>query len=518
VSRVSPSAGSWLQLREFRPNRDLLRAIFLFVLGLAACWRLNPLRSPIVADNQIYFYIAERAASGIPPHISEFDPKNALSMFLTALAIRLGRWAGADDLLAARALSIAVAAAALPLLWTAMRRLGGSRRMAWTASAVPLLFHDFLLLAVGGARPKVFLVFFELLWLIAAASGRTWLLGAASACCFLVWQPALLLLAIACVSAFFREDRRGAAVAEILAGAVVPVLGYEAYFLWHGALAEQLFQSLVFPAMYGKPHRPLLGVAQSVLLLKKFDPRTIVVVAGALALAGCWASFAFRPRMVLSLVRGSPGRVALVLAATATFAFNLFDYQGAPDRLFLVPFFAILAAMVFGGALDLVLAGIAPAASARAGSWTGTAVLLAAGLVLLAQISSREPRRGGLEDQRQAAARVAEYRREGKSVYVVGALHLLAMERLENFSRYGFFPLRIRAHMLDRLHRERSLLPLVGGKLPDIVLQSRLPIPGGKPWLGRYYRAERVPLLRRQKINVWTRIEGLKPPPKAHPY
>ncbi|MFN2426031.1 MAG: hypothetical protein ABR587_06250 [Candidatus Binatia bacterium] len=168
------------------PSPPLVPAL-LFLIGLGACWRLNPLGVPIQFDNQVYYYIAERAASGIPPHVSEFDPKNALSMLMTAAAIRIGRGVGVDDLLAARALSIAVTAAVLPLLWTATRRLGGNRWMAAVAVAVPLLFVDYLSLAVAGARPKVFLVFFEALWMLAAVAGRPILLGVATGCCFLTW-------------------------------------------------------------------------------------------------------------------------------------------------------------------------------------------------------------------------------------------------------------------------------------------------------------------------------------------
>lgn len=499
--------------------------MLLFLLGLATCWRLNPLGASIQADNQIYFYISERAASGIPPHISEFDPKNALSMLLTALAMRVGRVFGADDLLAARALSITVAAAALPLVWMATRRLGANRWMAATAALTPLLCFDFFSLAVAGARPKVFLVFFELLWMLAATTGRPVLLGIATGCCFLVWQPALLLLAAACAPALFLERQRIRTIALVVAGTLLPILVYEAYFLWHGALGDQIYQSLVFPAVYSKESRDPLQTAMNVLFLKwPFEPRTLMFCSAALGVAAFWATALLHPRRVITFVRENPARLALVLAASGTFGFSLLDYQGFPDRFFLLPYFAILAGVVLGGFAQRLAGVVARALPSRAPglrisagrAWTGTACMMLAGLLLMSQVPNRG--RNGLASQREAAQRIAELAESGKTIYAIGPLHLLALERINNFTRYGFFPLRIRAHMNDRMRKEKPLLPLVDGKLPDVVLVSRMEYRGNTRWLEQYYKLKRKGPLRSQYTEVWKRIPEREPPAKAFSY
>ncbi|MFN2377191.1 MAG: hypothetical protein ABR538_11685, partial [Candidatus Binatia bacterium] len=93
--------------------------MFLVVWALAAAaffWRLDALERPLRADNQLYFFMAERAASGVPPHVSHVDSKNQLGVLVTAAAIAGGRAVGADDVVASRVVSIAAAAAAVALV------------------------------------------------------------------------------------------------------------------------------------------------------------------------------------------------------------------------------------------------------------------------------------------------------------------------------------------------------------------------------------------------------------------
>ncbi|MFN2376652.1 MAG: hypothetical protein ABR538_08950 [Candidatus Binatia bacterium] len=502
------------------PSIGRLRLVFLFVVGLAACWRFDPLGALIPSDNQIYFYIAERAASGIPPHVSQFDPKNALSMLLTALAIAFGRAVGADDLMAARALAIFVTAAVPPLLYLVTRRLGGSSTMAWTAAAVPLLFPDYLMLAVGGARPKVFLVFFELLWVLAAASGRPLLLGVATGLCFLVWQPALLLLLAAAASMLFREHGRLKSLFLVAAGTAAPILAYESYFLWHGALADQVYQSLVFPASYGKPARSPFVVGQSLLYLNgPVTLRTVLLCAWTLLLALFWTAALAAPRRMWRRLRGRPAVVAVVLAATGTLAFNLYDYQGFPDRLFLLPFLAIVAGVVAGAVVDRAAGMVARRSDpGRLRPWLEAGAVLVTGLLLLDALPDRRGRVGPLVQQRTVAARAAKMADEGKTIYAMGPVHLLALERRSNFNRYGYFPIRIRAWMSNRMKLEKPLLPVVGGKLPDIVLESRREIPIHQRWLKRFYRKGRYKAFASQDIDVWQRVRKIPVPPKAIPF
>src|SRR5205085_4969515 len=76
-----------IAIRKLPRSADFWYPVFFFLFTVTACWKLNPLRAPILQDDQVYYFISERAASGIAPHLSEFDPKNALSMMVTAVFI-----------------------------------------------------------------------------------------------------------------------------------------------------------------------------------------------------------------------------------------------------------------------------------------------------------------------------------------------------------------------------------------------------------------------------------------------
>src|SRR5262245_17270267 len=107
-------------------SRRALPALF-FVVALPICalgYRVT--RTPIAIDNQTFFYMAERAASGVPPHVSVINHKQALAHLLSAAAIAAGRHFGIDDVYAARTLSIAVGATTVAGTCALALRLIGS--------------------------------------------------------------------------------------------------------------------------------------------------------------------------------------------------------------------------------------------------------------------------------------------------------------------------------------------------------------------------------------------------------
>jgi hypothetical protein len=72
-------------LRRFVPHA------VLFGLALWLLRLYEPFDRPITIDNQLYFYVAERVAAGVPPHLSLVDHKHALSAMLSGWAMWPGR-------------------------------------------------------------------------------------------------------------------------------------------------------------------------------------------------------------------------------------------------------------------------------------------------------------------------------------------------------------------------------------------------------------------------------------------
>ena len=212
-------------------------------LGLVACSRFPLATLPLTADNQIYYYIAERVASGVPPHASEFDVKNALSTMLAGSVIYLGRQVGVDDIVAVRSLGALTVVGTFSLAWIVTYRLTRSRLAAYAVMLLIIQFRIFLLLTLMGARPKALLIPLGLLSILGVATARPRLFAAGSIASFLTWQPSGLCM-VAGIAAFSVLPDRKTSCRQILVTYVLVLLAYESYFIWHGILQDQLYQSM----------------------------------------------------------------------------------------------------------------------------------------------------------------------------------------------------------------------------------------------------------------------------------
>jgi hypothetical protein len=494
-----PAAGS--RLAVLLSSEPFALTAF-FLAGLAVCWIARPLSLPLLSDNQHYYFIAERAAAGVPPHVSHFDPKHALSMLLSAGAMLLGRRLGVDDVLAARALSILITAASMALTWLVARRLTGSVIAAYLAGLAMLGFSRFVLMGAMGARPKVFMVFFMLLALLWVGERRPLLAGLAGAAAFLCWQPAAILLGFA-PPVLLLERSCGRRLARYALGAAVPIAAYQAYFVVTGAIGEQLSQAYGFPSSYlGSFPPPLHGVALHatwILGIKNgITAETLVPAAALAADVVLLAVAAVRPRRLWAALVAEPGRLYFLLCAHAALFFDLWNYQGFPDRFLLEPFMAVGA-----GALGAWLA--------RSFARTGAVAELVAATVAFAfvalPIARAEYRLDvpfDLADQEALAARVDGMLDEGLSVWAVGCTHLLALAHTNNFVPYGFF-FRGVEHYAIAHTGQNPYLPTRSGVLPDVILWSRSKLRGADLWLPVEYRRVDEPGFRAQGIRIWRR-------------
>src|SRR5205085_4371410 len=139
------------------------------------------------------------------------------------------------------------------------------------------------------------------------------------------------------------------------------------------------------------------------------------------------------------------------------------DYQSYPDRYFVLPFIAIADGIVVGGIVGWI-AGKFGSRMTMSGSPWKHALPIALVAALLFKIPQKTYETRSLADQRAAAAYVGLLLHRQKSVYVMSPLHLLAFNRASNFLYYGFFPVRIRAFLTDRVKNEGRLMPLKNGK------------------------------------------------------
>ncbi len=482
-------------------------AAVFFVLAVAATLARGPWDTPLLIDNQHYFYMAERAASGVSPHDAHFDPKTTLSLLISAAAIKTGRLLGiGTDLDAARAISVVFAGLSASLVWLCAWLLTRSRIAAHSAAITIIGTPLFLSMALMGARPKVFMVPFLVAPVIATVKRRPFWSGFFSACAFLCWQPALLVIAGAVAALLLRPRTALRNLVLLSAGAVVPVLAYEGYYWAHGGLAEQLEQSFYFPSTYmTHPARSsewwlhakwIFGWGSAPRVRSVYANGFVLVLALALGNA------VSRPRYVLKYLRENPGWCHVLVVAPAALLFTLHDYQGFPDGFILTPWIALA-----WGAATAALAHSARAKAVRPAVRAALVALVVAAAALPTVFTLGPHLRGGLDRQYALASEVEQYFQQGKRVYVVGCTHLLGYLRRANHVRYGFFFRGTAAYLRTKTNSPDGYRPLdEEGRMPDVILVSRGFVPDGQPWLEVEYQQRESRSFAAQGIAVYERV------------
>lgn len=468
--------------------------------------------APLLADNQHYFFIAERAAAGVPPHISQFDPKNALGTLVTAGAMLAGRSFGIDDVTASRIVSVAAGALAIALIWPLARRITGSRTASWVAVVGMLSLQRFIFMSAMGSQPKIFLVALLEASMLAMSIGRPAWAGATAAGAFLCWQPAIVLLVTGPIAlllargAVRRRDSIRRAAVFVLA-AVVPIVAYEAYFIYHDALADQIEQAFVFPARYmeslPRTLDPILRRASWTFAVSHgIEEGSIVPLAFVVALVVVWLAILRRDPRVKESLSGRPDRLYFFITAHIALASCLVSFQGYPDRFWLDPLMATGAGWLFALAADWF------SVRAAAIPWHAGVRAACVGALVWMAVDGQWNFRGldGLGAQRNAAAALGEILDSGYSVYAVGCTHLLAMNHRDNFSPYGFFFRGVDDYLYAQT-QGRGFRPRKDGAPPDVILVSRGKYIQKQRWFVRDYVHVKREEFTSQMIQVYLRGE-----------
>ena len=478
-----------------------------FLAGLLMCWLHNPTTLGFYQDNQIYVYVAERVAAGSPPHISLVDHKHALSSILSGWAVWLARLVDANEIFVARMLSITLAAATVAGVWRLVVVLSGSTLAAHLAGLVMLNFVDFFMQATIGYRPKVFMAFFMVWALLHFARGRDVRGGACAIASFLCWQPALLVWGSLLGAAAFDDSRR-LRIARLAAGGLLVLFAYEAYFAWHGALGEQLYQSYVMPAAVSQQAiKSLVSTYQFLIRLglPRSDASYLYVHLYFAALGLAWGWVAMRPRDAWRQARTRPDRLAVLACATATLSFTVVEHQGYPDLFFIHSYIAISCGIAAASAIEILARLVPP--------WRKSITVVATVACIYFTVSlavdrlETFPSRHGKHLYRQMALanEVDMLREQYGAVWAVGCPHLLALLHLENHVSYGLLlDPKLRTY-LKRETRGEVYRPLRNGEMPGVILLSRAGERDVLSWLTAEYEQIPMPRFKIEGIRVWIR-------------
>lgn len=477
-----------------------------FLSAIVVWSTYNPVQLPLLGDNAHQFFISERAASGVPPHLSQLSAKHSLTFLLTGLAISIGRGLTIDDIWSARVLSLLIFAGSVWLTGIITFDLAKNRFAAMLAALSLVAFSGYVYQVAQCCRPKVFLVFFMLLAIYAAIRRQPFWLGVWAGLSFLCWQPALIMLGGAILVGLFQVERWNW-LKSTCSGALIVVVGYEAYFWWHGVLAEQLRQSYYFPAnfMPGEFNGWVALIEVIYYWARGFfmHPAPVFLLVGELSFGVIiWRSgFHFS-----KLCRDRPGWVYLFVCLNAALIFSIYEHQGYTDLFLLIPFLAILTGY---GATMLWRAD-------RFRTLARSLVVISVICLVMSILSGpylmgTNPgspfarARYTLQDQRNLAEQVKQLHMEKGDMYVIGCAHLLAFNRMDNWSMNNAFFRGVREYLLSTATGGPEV-PWEPKPLPPVILTCRYDLPPElQSVLDRKYYESTFAAFQQQNISIWFR-------------
>jgi hypothetical protein len=475
----------------------------LIVIGLATSalcvWTTyDPSERPLVADNQYYYFQAERFASGVSPHVSTVDVKTQIGTMLSGSAIWLGRLFGVDDVLSARVATALAAAAAVALAWLLGTELTGNPWAALVGAAVLLATQGLFLEAAIGASVKVFMVAFALAANLLVARRRYAASAVVSTLALLTWQPSIVILGGCGLATLVDRRARWSDLVAFLLAVAGTVAVYEVYFLAQGSLSAQLVQEWVVPGkVIADPFDLVAGLR--FIVTESFLRQTVhvapVVFLFVAAVVCIWGLA--RPSRSVEIARTQPGLVAFWSTAAVAIAWTLYDHQSHPDMLLIQPYSAI--------ACTIATAWLAVALGKLPGGSTAAAVVSVAAALAFANDARRDaaafPVRGtNLDEQRALAKTVDIYRDHRGSVWVIGALHLLAFNHLDNHVSHGYIGTR-----LEPAYGFATWRPLRDGRMPEIIVVTNEVLPGRRDWLAAEYQDITTIPFSRDHLRVFSR-------------
>ncbi|MCK5581063.1 MAG: DolP-mannose mannosyltransferase [Candidatus Omnitrophica bacterium] len=472
----------------------LVLFVFLLIATAGIALYYGVIDLPLRVDNQHYFYMSERVASGVSPYTSHFDPKHALSMFLTGAAIFVGRTIGISDIASARLLSLFILAVSIWLIWILTYHLTKSPRAAVLACLAMFTFSGYIYMGVIGSRPKVFMVLFMLSTMIFFNQGKLFWSGVSASLAFLCWQPALLMMGTL-VFVLLLHQKRFYKISCALLGATLPLLVYQLYFVITDSLKEQLTQTYYFPAkfMVNNFSGFLTSLKELVNIWEHgfgtFNILPLICAFGVLS----YSVSIFRKGRIRSLFANiDPGWLYVSLCMLGCFTFTFYEHQGYPDIFFVLPFIAIISAYSLG----LLIENMSRFRNLVYG------LIVSYLMVLIVYIPSRYHSQFTLADQLQLASEVRQMLDNNETVYAIGCTHLLAFNSSENWMKYGFFFRGVNEFIADETGVD-TFMPVKEGTMPSIILLSRRPPRGSKNWLDSLYINLTTSEFKHQKIRVF---------------
>src|SRR5215216_6416122 len=219
------SARKWLEWANDRRLFWVLLVVAMIIFCQFQFWKL-----PAKGDRANWDYFAQTVARGGVPYRDVVNIKTPLSAYIGAAAILAARPFGIREIYATRATSVLMAALTVSFTFLVAALYFDSRPIGLLAAFILMGVYNFARLNSDGIQPKTPMILFGLITLLAVIKDRPMLAGVFGMLSALSWQPGLLFVGAAGLSASkYLTNWRDMKVIKVIAGASVPLallLGY----------------------------------------------------------------------------------------------------------------------------------------------------------------------------------------------------------------------------------------------------------------------------------------------------
>lgn len=446
-------------------------ACFLFGSVIALLYR--PFNQQVIGDPAIYDYIAQSIVRGQMPYRDIVDIKGPGSVYLSALAILVGRAFGLRDVLAIRVSEVLLVGLLSSSIYLVGQVYLRNRAASLIAVLLPLIMGRFLLMAVNGTQPKLPMMIFGLLALWFVARERPLWAGFFSMLSCLCWQPGLMFTG----AAFLMFSRyltawRDLRALKVVAGAVLPLAAVILYFHLKGALEDMWSWTIVYnyavfrPTAQREPLDALIHIGKVILRVFKFD--AWMFAAGLVGMT-MYAFSRFREKIRQRKLIDSPGYLmdAVLLPPTVYFAFSLINFQAGADLIPFIPFATLFTAWF--------LASLPRLSRSPAVQWLPAAMALLILLVAIGRGATYRVREFTLRQQDMLFAQIRELLGPEGKIYVHGTTEILVVLNIPNLNPYLLLDGGADDFIASRKPRGfADVIAEIEGQRPKLVSLTRL--------------------------------------------
>jgi len=418
-------------------------AVVAFLLGVAVALAYRPLRQTVRGDFAIYDYIAQSILRGQMPYRDVIDPKAPASMYLSAMAMAIGKPMGMSNVAAVRLLHVLMVGFLSAITFLVAEAVFQNRIAAFTALLIPLVNSNLVLMLIKGTQPKLSMLVFGMLALLMVAKDRPFWAGFCSMMACLCWQPGLMFAGVAFLifSKYLTSWRDGRA-ARVVAGACVPLAITLLYFFSRGALSDMWSWTITYAYAVFRPEgqKPL---GQALTQLWKISHREFgsdLIFAGLSVIGfAMYAADRLRSHLRLGLRSDDLFRDAILFPPVVYFIFCMVDFQGGPDLIPFLPFLGLFAGWFLVGMGDFIAANRFVKAWTPTIKWNSFAPAIAMSailLVILSRTTGYKPPALDLQQQENAIGQILAYLGPDDRIYVHGMAEILVLLNLPNLNRY----------------------------------------------------------------------------------